>query len=268
MNSFQPSQHLHATSRLSRARVLVVGVGGLGSPAASILARSGIGHLTLVDDDTVNLSNLHRQTLFHERDAGLPKVEVAAIELKRQSAKSGFDLAVHTHQKRILPDTALEYIDNHDLVLEGGDNFATKFMMADACHIAQTPLVQAGVVRWSGWALGYRPAAKDKAQVNSNACMRCIFEDIPREQPETCSQAGVIGPVVGVLAAIQAAIALRLLGGENTRESSAAGHLHTYRGLTGQLRSTQPMQSPACPLCSGKINRMEMARYLPPECAA
>jgi molybdopterin-synthase adenylyltransferase len=141
-------------------------------------------------------------------------------------------------------------------VLEGADNFATKFLVADACALNRVPLVQAGAVRWVGWALASIPGV--------SACLRCVFEDMPTGQQDTCAAAGVIGPVVGALGALQAALALRLLRGD----VSAAGELWSYAGLAGELRRRPVRRQARCALCSGRINQLELSRYAPPECAA
>jgi len=240
---------------LSAASVLIVGVGGLGSPAARVLARSGVGSLTLLDDDCVDASNLHRQVLFEAEDVGLPKVEVAARRLQRAAEEVGHRLEVRTLPDRLLPENALDTVAGHDLVLEGADNLPTKFLTADACALARVPCVQGGAVRWSGWALGHLPGR--------GACLRCVFEDVPRDRVETCAEAGVVGPVVGVLGALEGALALRLLGGDET----ASGELWSYLGLEGTLRRSRIRPRPGCPLCSGAIQDLRRERYAP-VCAA
>lgn len=237
-------------------RVLLVGVGGLGCPAAKILVRSGIAAITLLDDDVVDASNLHRQILFRPEDVGLPKVEVAAERLREEGRKVGNDISVLAIEGRLLPHDALELVGAHDLVLEGADNFATKFLAADACAIARKSLVQAGAVRWSGWAFASVPG--------ETACLRCVFEDIPRDRVETCAEAGVVGPVVGLLGALEAALALRILRGDRT----AAGVLHSYRGREASLRARAIRPRSGCPLCAGDIDDVRPERYTPPSCAA
>ncbi len=232
---------------LAGARVLVIGAGGLGSPAALVLARSGVGHLTIVDDDAVDLSNLHRQVLYDDGDVGRDKVERAAARLRREGVE------VREERGRFVPENALSLIRGHDLVVEGADNFATKFLACDAAALAGVPIVQAGAVRWSGWALGSVPG--------QSACMRCVFEDIPRDRVETCAEAGVIGPVVGVLGGLQAAIAVRLLSGEH-----AAGELFSYRALDGRLRASRVAPRAGCATCEGRTRELSRARYAPPPC--
>jgi adenylyltransferase/sulfurtransferase len=234
---------------IESARVLMVGAGGLGSPAALVLARSGVRHITIVDDDVVDVSNLHRQVLYDDADVGRPKVERAAARLAREGAE------VRVVHGRMLPSTALELAREHDVVIEGADNFATKFLTCDACALAGVRVVQAGAVRWSGWALASIPG--------TSACMRCVFEDIPRDRVETCAEAGVIGPVVGVLGALEATLALRLLSGD----TSAAGELWSYRALDGVLRATRVSRRRGCPTCDGHIRELDVERYAPRDCA-
>ncbi len=231
------------------ARALVIGAGGLGSPAALVLARSGVRHITIVDDDVVDASNLHRQILFEDADVGADKIERAAARLSREGAE------VRAVRGRFVPGTALELAREHDVVIEGADNFATKFLAADACAIAGVPLVSAGAVRWSGWALASRPG--------ESACLRCVFEDIPRDRVETCAEAGVIGGIVGLLGAVQASLALRILRGD----AGAAGVLWSYRALEGRLRASRVAKRAGCPSCEGEIRDLRVERYAPPSCS-
>lgn len=240
----------------SDARVLLVGAGGLGSPAARLLARSGIAALTIVDDDAVDGSNLHRQTLYTDADVGRPKAATAAERLRAEAAEAGRALEVEPVAGRLLPDNALALVRAHDLVVEGADNFATKFLVADAGRLSGVPTVQAGAVRWAGWALATVPGR--------SACLRCVFEDIPRDRVETCAEAGVIGPVVGAVGALEAALGLRLLAGDRT----AAGELWSYQALDGRLRRTPVAPRPDCPLCAGDIEDLRAERYAAPSCAA
>jgi adenylyltransferase/sulfurtransferase len=238
---------------LAARSVLVVGAGGLGSPVLSVLAKSGVGRFTLVDDDVVDATNLHRQTLYTEADVG--ELKVHAAERKVRALSPLAQPSVRTVVDRLVPDNALALIAGHDLVVEGGDNFATKFLAADASKLAGVPVVQAGAVRFSGWALASLP--------DEGACVRCIFEDIPRGQPETCAIAGVLGPVVGVLGALEAAVAIELLLGR----THAASVLHSYDALRGRLRKHRVARRGDCPLCTGRIRDLHLERYLN-DCAA
>jgi adenylyltransferase/sulfurtransferase len=235
---------------LRDARVLFIGVGGLGSPAAQVLARSGLGRATLVDDDCVELSNLHRQILFEEGDVGASKTQRAAERLERAGVR------VDRVEGRFVPGNALELIAGHDAIIEGADNFATKFLACDAAALAGVPIVQAGAVRWVGWALGGVPGR--------SACLRCVFEDIPRDRAETCAEAGVIGPVVGAVGAIQAALCVRLLLGDE----QAAGELWSYEGLAGAVRARRVRRRAACATCSGEFAVLDEQRYSTWRCSA
>jgi adenylyltransferase/sulfurtransferase len=234
--------------------VLVVGAGGLSCPVLSVLAQSGVTRFTLVDDDRVELGNLHRQTLYDEGDVGRLKVEVATEQLHKLSPFADA-LRVACVVDRLVPDNALSLVRDHALIIEGSDNFATKFLASDAAKLSGVPVVQGGAVRFSGWALGVLPTA--------GPCVRCIFEDIPRGQPETCSVAGVLGPVVGVLGALQAAIAIELLLGR----PRAAGVLYSYDALGTGLRKRRVHARRDCPLCSGQVRTLDDERYEPSACA-
>jgi len=224
-------------------RVLVVGAGGLGSPLLRLLARSDVEHITIIDDDVVDESNLHRQTLYTDDDVGRSKIERAAHRLRELAPA----LRVRVVEGRFVPDKAMELLSEHTLVVEGADNLATKFLVADAARLSGIPAVQAGAVRWAGWASCALP---------DSSCLRCLFEDIPRDRVETCAEAGVVGPVVGVLGGLQAALVVRLLAGERP-----GGELWHYDGLRGALRKTFVRRRSDCPLCTGEIQDLRMERY-------
>jgi adenylyltransferase/sulfurtransferase len=236
--------------------VLLVGAGGLGCAAARVLVESGIGALTIVDDDVVDLSNLQRQTLYGDADIGASKAVLAAQRLNEHALQHAHSCSVVAREIRLDPGNARELIAGHDLVLEGADNFATKFLVADACALSRVPVVQAGAVRWVGWAMASIP--------RRSACLRCVFEDVPAGPQNGCAEAGVIGPVVGAVGALQAALALRLIAGD----ASAAGELWSYAALPGVLRRRAVQLQARCDLCSGRITDTRFSRYAPPECAA
>ncbi len=246
-------------SSRSRARVLLVGVGGLGCPAALVLARAGVGTLGLCDDDAVERSNLHRQILFTDSDVGGSKLDAAARAL-RSGGEAGPAPELRLHRTRLLPDNALSLVREYDLVLEGADNFATKFLTADACALARVPVVHASAVRWIGTTLA--------VGAGGGPCYRCLFEDVlPPDQAPSCADAGVMGPVVGVVAAAQVDLALALLDG-----LPVAGELVTYDGRTDVLRRRTIARRADCPLCgpgapAARIQRIEPERYVSPACA-
>ncbi len=225
-------------------RVLFVGVGGLGAPAAMIMARAGAFAATYLDDDIVDITNLHRQVLFADDDVGASKAEVAAAKLGGVAVRG-----------RLSPGAANDYVSAADLVLEGSDNFPTKFLANDAARLAGKPCVQAGVVGLSGWVLAH--------DAGDGACLRCVFEDIPTGPTPTCDQNGVLGPVVGVVASLQAALALRMLAGD----SSASGELWSYDAKRQRIGRRRIHQRADCPTCSGVIRDLRAQRYAA-HCAA
>jgi adenylyltransferase/sulfurtransferase len=235
----------------SKARVLLVGAGGLGCPAALALARAGVGTIAIADDDAVDETNLHRQILFDEADIGAPKAEAAALAIARLAP----GVSAYAVGSRVLPHNAVQLAQRVDLVVEGSDNFATKFLVADACAIARVPVVHAAAVRWIGTVLA--------VGLGGAPCLRCLFEDIPREGAPNCAEAGVMGPMVGFVAAVQADLALALLDGEPVE-----GTLVTYDGQTDAVRRRTIPSRSDCPLCARPpaIDRIDPARYSPDEC--
>jgi molybdopterin/thiamine biosynthesis adenylyltransferase len=213
------------------------------------LAAAGIGVLGLCDDDVVERSNLHRQILFGEADVGGSKIDAAARAIR--GLAPGLD--VRPHSTRLLPDNALSLVREYDVVLEGSDNFATKFLAADACAIAGVPVVHASAVRWIGtaFAVGAR----------GGPCYRCLFEDVPEGDVAGCAEAGVIGPAVGVVAAVQVDLALSLLDG-----MPVEGHLVTFDGRTDALRRRRLGARPECVLCGKgpRIGRIDPDAYMAP----
>ena len=259
----------------ARARVLVVGVGGIGCPAAMALARAGVGIIGLCDDDVVEPGNLHRQILFADSDVGSPKVVAADRALRRLAPA----LDVRAHPARLLPADAVDRVSAYDVVLEGADNFATKFLAADACALARVPVVHASAVRWVATALA--------VGARGRPCYRCLFEDVPGDGGLGCAQAGVMGPVVGVIAAAQVDMALAIVDGLPDRAaprparpapsspspspspSSREGELVTFDGRTGALRRRRIEARSDCALCgqSARIRHIEPDAYAPPACA-
>jgi molybdopterin/thiamine biosynthesis adenylyltransferase len=235
------------------ARVLVVGVGGLGCPGALALALAGVGHLGLCDDDVVERTNLHRQILFDDADVGEPKLDAAGRALKRAAP----GVVVELHRERLTPASAARLVSGYDVVVEGSDNFATKFLVADACVLASVAVVHGAAVRWHGTALAVAAGGRP--------CYRCLFEDLPRDHAPGCSEAGVLGPAVGVVGALQADLALSLLSGH-----AAGGTLATFDGKTDLLRRRVIAPRPDCELCgrSARIRAIDRGRYLAPDLAS
>lgn len=237
------------------SRVLIVGLGGLGCPVASVLARASGAELWLCDDDQVDLSNLHRQILFGDADVGRDKLEAGKAALVAAGADPARIVLVRS---RLLPENARELVAKVDLVIEGADNFATKFLAADAAHLEQKPIVHGAAVRFvaTAWAVSAAGAP----------CYRCLFEDVPPGAQQGCSEAGVMGPVVGLCGALMADLALRVLSGD----ASAFGALYTYDGQRDRLRSVAAAARSDCPLCGARPSVLDIteSRYLSPSCAA
>ena len=236
-------------------RVLVVGLGGLGCPVASVLARAPGVELWLCDDDLVDLSNLHRQTLYGDADVGHDKLDRA------QAALLAVGVAperIRLVRSRLLPDNARELVSQIDVVVEGSDNFATKFLAADAAKLEAKPIVHGAGVRLVGtaWAVA----------ADGKPCYRCLFEDLPPGAQLGCSEAGVLGPVVGFCGALMADLALRVLSGDAT----AFGSLYTFDGRTDRLRQVSVAPRANCALCGStpSITDITESRYTAPSCAA
>lgn len=222
---------------LFRAKtVLLVGLGGLGCPAALALARAGVGRLILVDDDEVSLENLHRQILYRDSDIGRDKLDAAADAL-------GSLTTIVTRKSRLLPENALELLSGADVIVEGADNFATKFLASDAALLTKLPVVHGAAIRWHGTALLVAP--------EGCPCYRCVFEDLlPDDQAPACSAAGVIGPVVGLVGALMADLALDAL---NTNWSRA-GSVISVDGFAQRSRQSRFFPRAGCS-CDSSVPR-------------
>lgn len=244
------------------ARLLLVGAGGIGSPAALALAQASLSpdcprfELCCVDDDVVERSNLHRQILFTERDVGAHKLEALGRSLAARAPRLSF----RAHPGRLLPGVALELVREADVVIDATDNFASRFLAADAARLAGRPVVHAASVRWQATVLA--------ASAEGRPCYRCLFEDLPEGPAPDCATAGVIGPVCGVAGALAADLALKILRGD----ASAFGWVFTYDGRRDRLRRVRVGARSACALCGSPaartITEMDATRYLGPGCAA
>jgi molybdopterin/thiamine biosynthesis adenylyltransferase len=235
--------------------VLVIGVGGLGCPAALALAAAGVRRIGLVDDDRVQLTNLPRQVLFGDDDVGDLKVEAAARALQRRFP----DARVETHAARFDTAGALGLAAAYDVLLDGSDNFATKFLANDAAVLSGRPLVHGAAVGVGGQLL--------TVPAGGRPCYRCLFEDPPPAGTgPSCDEAGVLGPVPGVIGALQASEAARLLRGENPAFS---GRLIQYDSLGMQVREVSFNPNPACAVCGARprIRALDVANYPAADCA-
>lgn len=209
-----PAFGVEAQQRVARSSVLVVGVGGIGCPLALYLVSSGIGRIGLVDSDEVELTNLHRQVLYGESDLTRPKVEVAAERLAalRESVE------IVPHKTRLSTENVLALIEGYDLIIDGSDNFGTRYLLSDACCLAGKPLLAASVFQMEGQVGFYNVPLKNGER---SATYRDLYPDPPASKEALpCSESGVLGPVPGVLGTLLANEALRFLG---KRELEMAG---------------------------------------------
>jgi len=224
-------------AKIRQARVLMVGAGGLGSPAALYLAAAGIGTLGLVDDDAVSLSNLQRQILFRTADIGRPKVEAGAQALKALNP----GVQIQAHKTRLGPANVMALIADYDIVADGSDNFATRFLLNDACFFAKKPLVSAAVTEFEGQLATY------KGHEPSCPCYRCLFpEPPPPGTVPNCSETGVLGAAAGVMGALQGLEVLKEAAGLGT---GLSGKILTYKALTAEFRTARLPKDPGCALC-------------------
>jgi adenylyltransferase/sulfurtransferase len=169
-------------ARLLDAKVLVIGAGGLGSPLLLYLAAAGVGTLGVVDDDAVDLSNLQRQVLHDTSSIGTPKVESA----RRRLAEVNPEISVQAHAERLTKDNALQVISAYDLVADGSDNFATRYLVNDACYLARRPLVSAAIMRFDGQLSTYKAFLREAGQPETHPCYRCLFGDQPADFKGSC----------------------------------------------------------------------------------
>ena len=217
--------------RLKAARVLIVGMGGVGGPAALYLAAAGVGTLGLIDDDTVSLSNLQRQIQFETADVDRSKVEVASSRLTARNPQ----VDVRTFAERLSAETALQRIADWDLVIDGTDDFETRMAVNAACVRAGVPLVSGALGAWSG----------QVSLFEGRPCYRCLVPDIPPDA-ETCARVGVIGALAGLIGSLAALEAIKRLTGAG---EPLTGRLWIHDALTGRTRTVRIAADPACPVC-------------------
>ena len=224
-------------ARLKAARVLVVGAGGLGSPIVLYLAAAGVGTIGIVDHDLVELSNLQRQVAHTVDRLGAPKAGSAAEAARAINP----EVAVEPHQTRLTAENALDIIGRYEIVCDGTDNFATRFLVADACVLARRTLVSAAVLRFEGQLSTFKPHAGEYP------CYRCLYpEPPPPGEVPTCSEAGVLGAVTGVMGTLQATEVIKEIVGIG---ESLAGRVLIWDALDMRFRTVRLRKDPACALC-------------------
>lgn len=230
--------------KLLESSVLIVGAGGLGSPVALYLAAAGVGTIGIIDADTVDLTNLQRQVIHTTQDVGVSKVDSAKETMQAINP----DVNVVTYRKRLNATNALDILKDYQFVIDGTDNFASKFLVADACYFAKKPYSHAGILRFTGQVTTVVPG--------ESTCYRCMF----REQPPdgavpSCSQAGVLGVLACVVGGIQATEAIKYLLGKG---KLLTGYLLTYDALDMSFRKIAVNKSASCPLCGDKPSITEL----------
>jgi molybdopterin/thiamine biosynthesis adenylyltransferase len=223
---------------LTGKSALVVGAGGLGGPALLVLAAAGVGRLSLVEDDAVETSNLARQPLFGEADVGARKAAVAAARLRELFPR----LEVEARDARFDASNAVELVGAADVLVDGSDNFATKFLANDAALRTRRPLVHGGVLRTTAQMLTVVPNGL-------GGCLRCLFEGPPPPGAvPSCSEAGILGPVAAFAGSLMGNEALRILAGER---GAYEGRLYTWEARTARSRVVLVRKRPGCPACAG-----------------
>jgi adenylyltransferase/sulfurtransferase len=242
-------------SRLKQGSVLIVGAGGLGSPAALYLAAAGVGRIGLVDFDAIDITNLQRQVIYTTKDVGQPKLDVSAQRLRELNP----EIDVVTHSARLTRDNALDVIANYDVVIDGTDNFPTRYLVNDACVLLQKPYVYGSILRFDGQVSVF--------DAQHGPCYRCLFrEPPPPGLVPNCAEGGVLGVLPGIIGSLQALEAVKLLSGVG---DTLVGRLILFDGLTMRFRELKLKKQPDCPLCgehptiTGLIDYEEFCGYTP-----
>jgi molybdopterin/thiamine biosynthesis adenylyltransferase/rhodanese-related sulfurtransferase len=234
--------------KLLDARVLLIGAGGLGSPAAMYLAAAGVGTLGIVDFDVVDVSNLQRQILHHLDDVGRPKVETATEAI----AALNTDVTVVPHRVLLRSDNALDIIKDYDVVINGSDNFPTRYLVNDACALLGKPLVDASIFRFEGQLTVFDPA-------HGGPCYRCLYPDPPPPgEVPSCAEGGVLGVLPGIMGSLQAGEAVKLILGVG---EPLTGRLLLFDALDGRFRQVKVHKDATCPVCGETPTVTELIDY-------
>ncbi len=232
--------------RLLDSRVLVIGAGGLGSPAALYLAAAGVGTLGIVDGDRVDLTNLQRQVLHFTHDVGRPKTQSARRTLEDVNP----DVKVRAYQTVLTSENALEILQEYDVIVNGCDNFPTRYLVNDACVLLGKPLVDASILRWEGQATTYLPG---------RGCYRCLFPSPPPPgSVPSCAEAGILGAVAGFFGTLQAMEAVKVLLGVG---ETLVNRLLLFDALTAEVRVVRWQKDPACPICGDRPTITRLIDY-------
>ena len=232
--------------KLMQSKALIVGAGGLGSPSAIYLALAGVGTVGIVDFDVVEISNLQRQILHHSSDIGRTKIQSAIDNIYAYNP----DVKVVPHEVRLESDNAMEIISQYDLVINGADNFATRYLVNDACYLLNKPLVDGSILIFDGQATVFLPG---------QGCYRCLFPSPPPPgMVPNCAEAGVLGALTGLVGSIQATEALKYFLGIG---ESLSSRLLLIDALSMSFREVRLKRNPACPLCGDNPTVTELIDY-------
>lgn len=233
--------------KLLNSKVFLVGAGGLGSPAALYLAAAGVGTLGIVDDDDVDLSNLQRQILHTSKDVGFPK----ALSAKATLEAINPDVEVVPYMQRLTSENIMDIIKDYDVILDGSDNFPTRYLVNDACVLMGKPLSHGSIFKFEGQATTIVPG--------ETACYRCLFETPPpADLVPSCQEAGVLGVLPGIIGCIQATEVIKLLLGKG---ELLKGQLLLYNALTMEFNKVRIRKNPKCPVCGEKPTIKELIDY-------
>lgn len=233
--------------KLLNAKVLIIGAGGLGSPAALYLASAGIGKIGIVDSDKVELNNLQRQILHSTENVGKSKVESA----KERINAINTDVELIPHNLRLTSENILDIIKDYDMIVDGSDNFPTRYLVNDACVMSGKPFSHGGIFRFDGQAITILP--------RKSACYRCLFpEPPPPGLVPSCQEAGILGAVAGVIGTIQANEVLKYILGAG---ELLAGKLLVFNALDSSFRQVKVPKDPKCPACSDKPTITKLIDY-------
>lgn len=238
--------------KLLNSKVLIIGAGGLGAPAAMYLAAAGVGTIGIADADEVDLSNLQRQIIHSTADVGKPKVQSAKETMEAINP----DVTVKTYRVFVDSESIMDLIKDYDFIIDGTDNFPAKFLINDACVMAGKPFSHAGIIRFKGQLMTYVPG--------KGPCYRCVFKNPPpKDAVPTCKQAGVIGAMGGVIGSLQAMEAIKYILGQG---DLLTGYLLTYDALKMEFRKIKLPTDKNCAVCGENPTITELIDYEQTEC--
>lgn len=223
--------------KLLRARVLIVGAGGLGCPVALYLAGSGIGHLTVCDSDSLDLSNLQRQIAYSSSDVGVNKAQL----LRQRMLALNPTLEIHALDQRLQAEMLIEEVKKADLVIDASDNFATRFALNDACSAEKKPLISGAAIRLQGQISVFR------LDLGRGPCYRCLYNEEAEASRESCNTDGILGPIVGIIGSLQALEAIKIL---TATGDTLAGRLLIFSAISTAWRTVMLHRDPACQVCA------------------